>query len=67
MTGYLPYDAHLARLQELRTRAATHRRVHRDEAALTESPESGRRTPLLLSKRAGAALTVICQMPWRGG
>jgi hypothetical protein len=38
MTGYLPYDAHLARVQELRTRAATHRRARRDEAPLPEGP-----------------------------
>lgn len=38
MSGYMPYDAHLARLDEHRVRADTTRRARRSPALLTEEP-----------------------------
>jgi hypothetical protein len=39
MTGYLPYDANLARLEDLRNRAAVHRAAHREPSPAPERPQ----------------------------
>jgi len=61
MTGYLPHDANLARLEDLRIRAASYRAAHRAPAPAPQQPQVLDVAACIAIRRATEADVLVLQ------